>query len=208
MQILVDDQPYVSSGKAGQTVAELANEVCQNDTEPGNRLVVGIRCNGEQVGNEQLEGVLASPAEQYDSIELLTQPVASMVKATLSQAIEIFEQSAENRRNAADLMTEGRQAEAMGHLQNFLEVWRQVQDSMLMCAQALQVDLESLKVNDLSLTEILEMIKKQLNDLKGAMETSDYVVVGDILRYEFEEPTEYWLEFLGLLCEQADKRIG
>ena len=207
MQIFVDDQPYISPGKTGQTVAELANEVCQNDTEPSHRLVVGIRCNGEQVGNDRLESILASPADEYDSIELLTQPVASLVKATLSQAIEIFEQSSENRRKAADLMAEGRQAEAMSHLQNFLEVWRQVQDSMLMCAQALRVNLEALKVNDLSLTDILEMIKNQLNDLKAAMETGDYVVVGDILRYEFEEPSGYWLKFLGLLWEQADTSI-
>lgn len=206
MQIFVDDQPYVSPGKAGQTVAELANEVCQNCTEPGNRLVVGIRCNGEQVANDQLDQVLASPAEQFDSIELLTQPIVSLVKATLSQAIELFEQSAENRRKAADLMTEGRHTEAMVCLQSFLEVWRQVQDSVLMCGQALQVDLESLKVNNLNLISILEMIKDQFNNLKAAMESGDYVVVGDILRYELEEPSEHWLKFLSLLCEQADAR--
>lgn len=208
MRIFVDDQPYASPGKAGQTVAELANEVCQKDAEPGSRLVVGIRCNGEQVANDQLDQVLASPAEQFDSIELLTQPIASLVKATLSQAIELFEQSADNRRKAADLMTEGRQTEAMGRLQSFLEVWRQVQDSVLMCGQAMQIDLESLKVNNLNLISILEMIKDQLNNLKAAMESGDYVVVGDILRYELEEPSEYWLKFLSLLCEQADKRVG
>ncbi|NLX12833.1 MAG: hypothetical protein GXY44_04160 [Phycisphaerales bacterium] len=208
MQIFVDDQPYVSPGIPGQTVAELANQVCQNSTDSANRMVVAIRCNGAQVGNDQLESVLASPAEQYDSIELLTQPVAAMVKSTLSQAIEIFEQSAENRRKAADLITEGRQPEAMSHLQNFLDVWRQVQESMLMCAQAMQVDLEVLTVNDLNLTDILALIKNQLNDLKAAMESGDYVVVGDILRYEFDEPCEHWIRFLGLLCEQADKRLG
>jgi len=203
VEILVDDQPYEPSGPSDQTVAELAKEICATTDKCGERMVVGLRCDGEPIADDDLEAVLRSPSDRFGRLELQTQPVAALVRATLDQAIETFEGSAAARHHAAEKLAEGRHDQAMQELQKFCDVWKQVQQTLVVCAQALGTDLERVRVNDLGVVEILDLIKTQLGELKDAMEKGDLVVVGDILRYEFDEPFANWIALLRHLRETA-----
>ena len=204
MEVLVDDQAYEITGPDDQTIAELANEVCNAKGHAGQRMVVGLRCDGQTVSNDKLTAVLQTPAGRFQRLELQTQPVAALVRATLTQALEVFEDSAASRHRVADLLDEGRHDAAMQQLQKFLNAWKQVQQCLVLSAQALEADLEAVRVNDLPLGQILDLIKTQLTGLKDAMETGDFVVVGDILRYEFDEPLAHWVALLKHLRQLAE----
>jgi hypothetical protein len=202
MEIWVDDQPYAMTGDAGQTVGDLANEVCATEQGSGPRLVVALRCDGQPVAADSLSTVLQTPAGRFQQLELLTQPVAALVRSTLDQAISVIEESAATRERAADLLSEGQQEPAMRELQKFLGVWTQMQQALLISARAMKIDLDSLAVGDVTLTRVLDTIKHQFNELRGAMEQSDFVVVADILRYELTAPLQ---QFTGILKHLRDQ---
>ena len=208
MEILVDDERYARLGPPDQTIGELANEVTQASKAAGQRIVVSICCDGEPVASEQLEATLEAPSGRFQRVELQTQSVAALVRATLDQAILLTEDSDATRQQAADLLAEGRHDQAMQELQKFCDVWKQVQRTLLVSAQALGLSLDTIRADDLGLAEVLDLVKTQLAGLKDAMEKGDLVLVGDILRYEFDEPLAHWVAILKQLRENAQTADG
>jgi hypothetical protein len=202
--ILVDDEPYAVQGPADQTVREVAQAVCLTAGDRGRRMVVAVHCDGEAVAERDLESVLSTPASRYARLDLHTQPIGAMVEATLTQTLERLEEAHGLRTRAADHLSEGNRPGAMQSLQAFLEAWRQIQESMLVSAEALGLDLETLRSDDgCQLPELLGLMKTHLNELKSAMEHQDDVVVGDILRYELDDLLTRWAGLLEKLREQS-----
>jgi hypothetical protein len=201
VEILVDDEIYQSATAAEQTVRELTNEL--REIAGANRLVVALRCNGKPVSDDELDEVLAAPATRYERIEIQTQPLQALVRATLTQAIELLDDSPTLCERIADLLDEGNQEAAMGEFRRFLELWKQVQQTLVISAEALDTDLDAFEVDGHHLTDVLEQIKTRLAELKDAMEQGDLVLVGDILRYEFDEPFANWTTLLNHLRDQV-----
>jgi len=206
VDIFVDEQPYQPAGGSDRTVGELANEVA-GASQAAPRMVVSVRCDGEPVSQENLDQILTQPLSDFAKLELHTQPRYTLIEATLTQAIALFEEAGLARIRTADLLAEGKAETAMHHLQKFFDIWKQVQQCTLVCAQALDVDLDALQVDGQGLVEIFEPLKTRLNELKEAMVNHDFVVLGDILRYEFEESFESWSALLNQLREQAEVKV-
>lgn len=206
MHIQVNDEPYTMIGPPDQTLGELANEVCQATSGSGARFVVGLRCDGRPVTQEELESVLQTSAARYDRLELETVPVAALVESTLDQALEILADSTHVREKAADLLAAGQQELALRELQRFLEAWKQIHQTLALVARVLGVDLDTVRAGSASLTDILEAVKTRFTDLRGAMIASDLVVVGDTLRYELSEPMQQLADVLRHLRDHAASR--
>lgn len=204
MEILVDSQPYQSRQEAGQTLQQLADEVCGNPEARGGRLVVGLTCDGSPVQPEQLEDFLARPVSSFESIELQTVAVRTQVAATLDQALEIFSQTSGIRQKIADDLDQGRHESAMAGLQSLLEIFKQVQQTTFLSAHLLAIPLESIKIEGKDLTTVLSAIKDCLNNLKAGMESQDFVLVSDMLRYEFDKPIESWRSIVAYLRDQVE----
>lgn len=202
-EILVNDRPYSPTATAAKTVAELASEICKAEIDCP-RMVVSLRCDGADVENERIEKVLASPVEQFQKIEMLTQPIKAVVKATLDQAVNLFQEANECRKRAADLLDEGQHEQALQNLQRFFELWRQVQETMILCARSLDVDVATIQVNGRGFLEIFEPIRNCLTSLRDGMLNRDFVVVCDTLRYELDEPFNDWAAMLNYLRDQTE----
>lgn len=203
MQILVDDQPYIMTGPANQTVGELANEVSLSTGGSEARFVVSLRCDGQAVGQQELASVLQTPASSYDRLDLQTQPVKALVCGALEQAVAVLDDSTHAREKAADFLSTGQQEAAMRELQRFMEAWKQIHQTLVMSAQVLNVNLDSIRVGDTALTDVLEALKTQFTNLREAMVQGDFVVVGDTLRYELTEPLSQLALCVRGLADQA-----
>ena len=203
MEVFVDEEAYESAGGSGLTIDQLVAEV--GTAMPGKpRMVVSLSCDGRPVEEADIESTLARPAHDFQKLELRTQPLAALVRNILAETIDLFHQANQAREQAASLLVEGRTQEAMHQLQSFFALWRQVQDAMVVCARAIGADLDSMDLSGKSPAAVFEAIRKLLNDLKDAMVNHDYVVVGDILQYEFAEPLGDWLTLLTALRQRAE----
>lgn len=207
MQIIVDDQPYASRGPDTQTVQALANEVCAVTDSAQQRLVVSLTCDDQPVVGDNVQVVLDSRVRDHQKIELQTVSVAEQVFETLTQAIGVFAQCDAAREQAADALNAGRHAAAMENLQKLLEILRQIQQTTVMSSQLIGVSLEELRIEGQGIEQILGVIKDHLNALKDGMESQDFVLVSDILRYEFHEPLARWSGILNYLRTQAQARL-
>lgn len=205
MQILVDDHSYQPAGGADQTVQELALEVVAA-AAGSPRMVVALRCDGSDIDEQRLTEVLAANVGSFDSVEIITQPVAALVKATLDQAIAVFDDASRSRGAIADALAEGRVNDAMESLQTLLNTWRQVQEALVGAAEGLELTLDDLSVEDHPLTELVAMIRTHLTELKDAMTDGDFVLLGDVVRYELEEPFRLWGQLLRQLRGLAEER--
>lgn len=204
MQIIVDDQPFQHVGPSDITLADLAQEVCRDDG-PDQRMVVSLHCDGRPVAQDTLDAALSTPISRFQSIEFQTQSIPDLVCGTLEQTIELLEEATDIRHRCADTLSEGRYEDAMEHLRRFCGMWKQIQDAIVICAQTLNVDLDAIESGGDAFTAIVERIRTLLNDLKEAMEAQDSVLIGDILRYEFDEATEQWMSILHDLRDRAGR---
>ena len=92
----------------------------------------------------------------------------------------------------------------MGEFGRFLDVWKQVQQTLVIAARALDVNLNELELGGRDFTDVIEQVRVQLAALRDAMEHGDLVLVGDILRYELGEPLAHWQDFLSHLYDRAE----
>lgn len=205
MQILVDSQPYPAGETAGQTLQQLADEVCAAGAEGEGRLIVGMACDGAPVEPGRLDEFLPQPVSNFETIELQTVSVRDQVVATVDQALEVLGESDQIREQVADELNQGHQEAAMVGLQKLLEIFKQVQQTTFLSSQLLGVSLESIQVDGADMMSILTAVKDRLNDLKAGMENQDFVAVADTLRYEFAEPLEAWTGILQSLRHSAQR---
>ncbi len=203
MKIFVDDQPYEPAGGRDQTLGQLAQEVGVADAAHP-RLVVNIHCDGQPLPEEDMEQMLARPIAQYETLELITQPLGPLVAGTLAEASARLAEADQARGQIAELLTQGNWEPAFQQLQSLFGAWRQVQEAVLLSSQALNAPLDELRVEDRSVIEVFDLFKKLLGELKEAMVARDLVLVADILQYEFEQPFACWRSLLEQLGKRAE----
>lgn len=203
MQVIVDEQTYAGVMSANQTIQQLADDVCTASAGQEQRLVVGLACDGLPVAPEQFDRVLRTPVEDFELVEMQTVSVREQIQETLAQALDTLSRTHPLREAAADLLSQGRHEAAMGEIQKILEILKQVQQTTLLTSHLLKIDLQELKPGGRNFLDTLTLIKDELGQLKAGMETSDFVMVSDILRYEFVEPLDAWASILRSLQDLA-----
>jgi hypothetical protein len=191
VRLLVNDEPCSMRFDPDTTLRSIAHAVCPPDSASPH-LVVSVVCDGRTITDDNLEAALEAPAGAYDEIALQTQPLRSLLAASLSQALEMSGSLDARRLAAADLFAQGENQQALQVLQQLLGDWRVVHQAAATCATALNLPLESVQTGGSELPAVLERIKTQLADLKGALACGDLVLVADILRFELEEPLAAW----------------
>jgi len=194
--ILIDDQPYGQSCPPDKTVRELAQEACAETAGQERRMVVAVYCDGEAVEGEALNAVLDQPAVSFGQLALQTQPVAGLVRTTLEQAIALVESADDIRGSATDLLDRSEYAPAMKQLQKLLECWRQIQQSLVFCSEAMGINLDSLTVEGVQFADLVNTMKANLADLREAMCNHDPVLISDLLRYDLADVFAKWQALL------------
>jgi hypothetical protein len=197
--ILVDDRPYMQDCPSDRTVRDLAREVCADSPGEGRRMVVAVYCDGQAVAEKNLDAVLSAPLASFGELALQTQPVAALVRTTLEQAIAMLEELSAIRLAAADALDRGEEPAAMQEIRKLLQIWQQVQQSLVFSAEAMGIDLDSLEVEGYHFTNLVSQMKGGLGSLREAMCNHDAVLISDLLRYDLENLFAKWTSFLAML---------
>ncbi len=156
------------------------------------RLVIGIRADGRDVPQNELDEVLRAGAETYRRLDLSSVDARSTVIETLRQAAAACVECDQARPIIADLLNEGRTQDAMEHLGECLAAWSSTADAMTKSANLFAIDLTEICVDRGPLPNWLESVVGQLRLLRDALENGDLVLTADILRYEMDETLSGW----------------
>lgn len=171
----------------GDVIGSLRNRLSQSG-----RLVIGIRADGREVPQNELDEVLRTQARTYGRLELCSVDARRTVLETLRQAAEACVECDQARPIIADMLNEGRTHEAMEHLGECLAAWSSTADAMMKSANLFAIDLTEVHVESGPLPEWLETVVGQLRQLRDALENGDLVLTADILRYEMQETLAGW----------------
>ena len=189
-------------GSALLTAQEQINE---------DEVIAAIHVDGEPLTAQLLSEWKNRPIGDFceTRIEALKRPtLAGRGLRLLAQALA---QSNADRQQISEYLCQGRAAEAMNLLPEYLGIWQGAQQTLASAARLLQLDLDRLEIFDAEQPDQTRMfpdcvaeLTGQLGQVKFALEAGDLVLLSDLLDYEFAPLTERWQNLLEQLADRFE----
>ena len=205
MDIFVDGQSIDGGFVENITTVEQAVQHIQADVCGSDRMVVSLRCDGQAVPAEAMTDTLSRSISSFDRLDIATGTKSSLVIEAMEQASTCLSETEAACRQTAEMLTEGKTAEAAQSLRDCLRVWQQIHEAVAHSIEMLRLDLEQATVNDRPLLEIIGRPRDALLQVRDALQSQDYVLLADILQYEFSEVTDCWQAVIGRLRHEAEE---
>ena len=195
MQVYVDDQPFEIEEPESVSVDGVFEQVLGNLRAQG-RIVKAFGCDGEEVQAEDHERVLGEPAANYARLDFVSCEPSELAIDALSRVQAMLMDLAPTKDEAVEKLNQGQTSEAMALLSVFFDAWRQSQEAVMQSAQLMQLDLQGVSADGVSIVEVFERFAEQFRQLKEALEASDHVTLADIINYEADQTTQLWIDLI------------
>jgi hypothetical protein len=198
MAVTVDHQPLRFGDLGLRTVGQLFSHL-----QRLNRLVVHVLIDGREPDLGRMGSVRREALDQHE-LFIETADPCELARDALNTVSEQLKEADRLRYDATELLGHGSQFKAMEKLSGCFSTWQHAQESILKTAQLLKIDLNTLLVAGMSLTDLLADFTQQLRDMKRALENRDFVLLSDILLYEANHTSKQWRQAVHAMLQ----RIG
>jgi hypothetical protein len=195
MSVTIDREPLLADKLGLRTVGQVLAHA-QRD----NRLVTSLLIDGSEPDLDRIGTVRQSLLNGHTVFIETTDP-RQMALDVLAEVEEQLSQTDGFRAEAIDLLQRGQPSRAMEKLSGCFSAWQTAQDSVLKTSQLLRIDLESVRVWDRPLNEVLHGFAGHLRDIKSSLEQRDFVTLSDILTYEAADTSSQWRDALAAMRE-------
>jgi hypothetical protein len=202
MQVFVDDKPVNASLLGAGTLEEGLRGI-QATISP-RRILVGFRCDGEDIAGPAMAETLQRPVASFERLELFSSTKEDLVVDTMEQASTSLEEAETTTQNVAELLIQGKSSEAIRTLGDCLRVWQQVHDAVGKSLMLLEMDPEETTVRDQPLSTAIARPKDVLLQIKQALTAQDYVLLADVLQYELADVTNLWHLLIARIRQEAE----
>jgi len=209
MDLFIDDEKidfqFTPSESLGQGLRRVQNHACADG-----RMIVGVKSDGVPLLGQELTDALAQPPGDYACLELATSLPAKLVASAMVEASKTLARTDEKRDEIAERLSEGKTAEGLAALTESLAVWHQVHDAIVQSISMLGIDPVAIMVGDEPLERTLDVPKEQLEQIRTALTVQDFVLLADILQYEFPACVQTWqelIETVGMLAAQHEQDL-
>ncbi len=198
MSVTVDHQPLLIDQLGLRTVGQVLSHL-----QKVNRLVVHVLIDGCEPDINRM-GVVRREMLDGHTLFIETADPKQLAIDALSEVGDQLKEADRLRLEASQLLERNTPFKAMEKLSGCFSTWQNAQESVLKTAQLLRIDLSTLLVERISLTDLLAEFTTQLRNIKLALENRDFVGLNDILRYEATRTSEQWRSALRALRERID----
>lgn len=203
MIVTLDGEKVNETFAADDTLQSVIDGV--RTTLLANRMVVGVSIDGQACNDQVLSDRLEERISGVQQIDLESgDPRAISAEALRTVASDMQEVAAEQI-DIADEINAGNIAKAVTRIGEFVKAWQSVRQVIVQTSTLLQRDLTQFEYDGQPLTEHLNSLVTQLNDLKSALDAQDMVLLADLLHFEVPPLCEMWKEMLN---ELADDVVG
>ena len=203
MEVLLDgkeiSQDLAAEGTLKEALLWMQTKLCSPD-----HMVIGIRCDGRDIHGAEMDANLNKPVSTYDKLEVITSTRENLITDAMSQASISLQESEVACRRVAELLTEGNSVEAIETLGECLKIWQQIHEAVGKSIILLGIDPENIMIQDESLDRVISKPKDILMQIKQALQSQDYVMLSDILQYEFSNVTDQWHSIIARLRQEAE----
>jgi len=205
VDLFLDDDPKEATFAENETVQEVLLHI-QADMCTPDAVIVGIRCDGTDVPSGEMAELLTKPASSLKRLEVFTGARHQLVLDAMEQAATCLADSDADCQRIAGLLTEGNIVEAAEGLGHSLRAWQQIHDAVGKSIEMLQLDASQNVIHEEPLAELMSKPREVLTQIRDALRVSDYVVLADILQYEFHDVTDKWQSIIAMLRQAAEKQ--
>lgn len=168
------------------------------------RLIIDVIVDGLRWSEQQLDS-----AEQNDTtaetVEFITAEPKELVLQTFEDAADALSDADALQKEAAELLQSDQSIICMDKLAEALSIWLTVQQAIVKGSQVVELQLDSISVKKVPITESIARLNENLQLLRSALQQDDQVAVADALLYEFPDIINEWrtiLEHLQSLVER------
>ncbi len=169
------------------------------------QLILSIHCDGEEIDAARLKGVLASPVDQFQLIELLSGSPYQAVLEALGQTRMLLSETFATVKQISDALAAGDLHAAMTGLVECVGAWSNVHEAVVQGGALVGVDFDRLVVGGRHILDWLNELNGRLRDIRDAIQSRDHVMLGDILRYEIDETMQGWETMLDGFIAHVEK---
>jgi len=171
------------------------------------RLVVGLRCDGNEVPADEMADTLKRQASSFERLDVLTSTKYDLVADAMDQAAVSLTQTEEACQRIADGLTEGKTSESMRALGDCLSVWRQIHEAIGKSIAILEIDPRTALVGGEPLVDVVNRPMDVLLRVKEALQSQDHVLLADTLKYEFSEVAQQWQDVIASILGRAQSPV-
>jgi hypothetical protein len=202
MPVTVDHSPLLAEELGLRTVGQVLTHLKRE-----NRLVVHVLIDGHEPDLGRMMDMRRSALKDHQVFIETADPhemaldVLQQVESQLSEADRI-------KSEAAKLLQNNQNVRAMEKLSGCLTTWQHAQESLLGTARLLNIDLETIRVANRPLTELVLEFAEQLKQIKASLENRDFVTLGDLLIYETTQTSADWRAALCAMRKIIGDRAG
>lgn len=202
MNVYIDDVEADFPTGADQLLDEVLQAAREQADEVG-RMIVGLVCDGIDVPDDELAATLQRPQSEFRRVDLHSVDLVELVREALDQAEQLLDETARSAKGIVEQLTCGNTAGAMPILSSCCQAWLEIHGGVSNAMDALKIDPESVEVAGKPIVEVLGEPIRVLNDIKEAVTARDFVLLSDILSYEFEEAAEGWRGIISAVRQLA-----
>jgi hypothetical protein len=201
MEVYVDGEILTPQPATDSVIRDVTDQLREQLNEK-HRLVVRIGCDGEDVAESDLERTLDAALSDYGRVDLHTALVSDLAADLLSQTTEMLEKAREVQSEVVDLLSQGNNGRAMELLSDCFTVWKNAQEGLQRAAEAMELELDDIRFEEETVTAFMGEVAAALRTIREALELRDYVMLSDVLAYEFDPLTERWQHLNEAVREQ------
>lgn len=205
MEVLLDGQSIDAEFSGTTTIESTVRQVQTDHCEP-DRMVVGIRCDDNDVPGDAMVKTLGQPVASVRKLEVITSTRCDLVIAAMAQAAAALRETDAACKQVGTLLSEGKTTEGIRSLGECLAVWQQIHEAVTKSVAMLELDLESMSIREEPFLAVLGRPRDVLVQIKEALTAQDYVLLSDLLQYEFEELTDQWYAVIAAIRQEAEDR--
>ena len=188
------------------TLQALIDEVRQ--THLGDRLVVSVMLDGQQLLDQELSERLSGSVGEVNHAELISADPRELVSTALRETAGQLALAADDQPAVADRLRSGEMSEATAGFGEFLQVWQTCQRTIGDCSRLLGQDLTTMQSGGKSIREHLDGLVDKLRQLRDAFEARDTVLLSDLFQYEMPETCRHWQQLLDDLATSIAAGAG
>jgi len=204
MGLYVDDVELNDDDLLTGSLEDALHVVQSRICAPGH-VVVAVHCDGTNVPPNAMSETLKRSVDSFDRLEVYTGTKESLVIDAMSQAAASLEASETKAQEIARRLTAGNSADAIASLGESLRVWQQIHQAVGQSILMLGLNPEDLRIRDVPLADALDRPRGVLTQIKQALLSQDYVLLADLLQYEFSDVTDLWHQIVTRLEHEARK---
>lgn len=190
MTVTVDSQTLPTEELGLETLGDVLSHL-----QTSNRLVTQVLIDGREPDLDAVPQLRRKPLLGHTVFIETIEP--RQIALDVLDEVEAQMTTADAARLAAiDHLSANEPNKALQKLSGCFTIWQSAQEAIQKVAQLLRVDLDLVRVDDITLTDALNAFAEQLRSIRASLESRDYVLLTDTLQYEVGQTVRQWREAL------------